>query len=60
MGREGHHFRRRIQDDLGLTGLQGAMTFFAKPFGEMEILALAKAHHDAAGFHLTRPPRLDS
>ena len=29
------------------------MTFFAQPYREMDILALAKAYQDAAGFHLT-------
>jgi len=31
------------------------MTFFAQPFGEMPIIALAKAYQDAAGFHRKRP-----
>ncbi len=35
-------------------------TFFARPFGEMELLALAKAYQDAAGVHLKRPARLDT
>jgi Asp-tRNA(Asn)/Glu-tRNA(Gln) amidotransferase A subunit family amidase len=34
-------------------------TFFAQPFREMELLALAKAYQDAAGFHLKKPTRLD-
>jgi Asp-tRNA(Asn)/Glu-tRNA(Gln) amidotransferase A subunit family amidase len=34
-------------------------TFYARPFGEMELLALAKAYQDAAGFHLKKPTRLD-
>lgn len=42
------------------TGSPTNMTFFARPFGEMEILALAKAYQDVAGFHLQRPSRLDS
>jgi len=36
------------------------MVFYAQPYREMEILALAKAYQDAAGFHLKRPSRLDS
>jgi Asp-tRNA(Asn)/Glu-tRNA(Gln) amidotransferase A subunit family amidase len=36
------------------------VTFFARPFGETELLALAKAYQDAAGFHLKRPARLDA
>lgn len=34
------------------------VTFFARPFREHELLALAKAYQDAAGFHL-REPSLD-
>jgi Asp-tRNA(Asn)/Glu-tRNA(Gln) amidotransferase A subunit family amidase len=30
-------------------------TFFARPFGEMELLALARAYQDAAGWHLKKP-----
>jgi Asp-tRNA(Asn)/Glu-tRNA(Gln) amidotransferase A subunit family amidase len=36
------------------------VTFFARPFGETELLALAKAYQDAAGFHLKRPTKLDA
>jgi Asp-tRNA(Asn)/Glu-tRNA(Gln) amidotransferase A subunit family amidase len=36
------------------------VTFFARPFGEMELLALAKAYQDAAGFHLKRPAALET
>ena len=36
------------------------VTFFARPFGEMELLALAKAYQDAAGFHLKKPTKLDA
>jgi Asp-tRNA(Asn)/Glu-tRNA(Gln) amidotransferase A subunit family amidase len=36
------------------------VTFFARPFGEMELLALAKRYQDAAGFHLKRPAQLDT
>jgi Asp-tRNA(Asn)/Glu-tRNA(Gln) amidotransferase A subunit family amidase len=35
------------------------VTFFARPFGEAELLALAKAYQDAAGFHLIKPSKLD-
>ena len=34
--------------------------FYARPFGEMELLALAKAYQDGAGFHLKRPTALDT
>jgi Asp-tRNA(Asn)/Glu-tRNA(Gln) amidotransferase A subunit family amidase len=38
------------------TGSPTAITFYARPFGEGELLALAKAYQDAAGFHLKHPP----
>jgi Asp-tRNA(Asn)/Glu-tRNA(Gln) amidotransferase A subunit family amidase len=31
------------------------ITFYARPFGEAELLALGKAYQDASGFHLKRP-----
>ena len=37
-----------------------SVTFFARPFGEMDLLALAKAYQDAAGFHLKKPTKLDT
>jgi Asp-tRNA(Asn)/Glu-tRNA(Gln) amidotransferase A subunit family amidase len=36
------------------------VTFFARPFGEGELLALARAYQDAAGHHLKKPTKLDS
>ena len=36
------------------------VTFFARPFGEMELLALAKKYQDAAGFLSARPTALDT
>lgn len=35
------------------------VTFFARPFAEQELLALAKAYQDAAGHHLKKPTKLD-
>ncbi|MBI4472425.1 MAG: amidase [Acidobacteria bacterium] len=32
-----------------------SITFFARPFGEMELLALGKAYQDVARFHLKQP-----
>jgi Asp-tRNA(Asn)/Glu-tRNA(Gln) amidotransferase A subunit family amidase len=49
-----------VPNGFSETGSPTNMTFFAQPFREMEILALARAYQDAAGFHLKRPPRLDS
>jgi Asp-tRNA(Asn)/Glu-tRNA(Gln) amidotransferase A subunit family amidase len=42
------------------TGSPTNVTFFARPFGELELLALAKAYQDAAGFHLRRPKALET
>jgi Asp-tRNA(Asn)/Glu-tRNA(Gln) amidotransferase A subunit family amidase len=49
-------FRMGLRD----TGSPTNVTFFARPFAEMELLALAKAYQDAAGFHLKRPAALDA
>ncbi len=48
-----------IPNGFNETGSPTNVTFFARPFGEMELLALAKAYQDAAGFHLKKPTRLD-
>jgi len=48
-----------IPNGFGDNGSPTNVTFFARPFGEMELLALAKAYQDAAGFHL-KHPTLDS
>lgn len=37
------------------TGQPTNVVFYARPFGEAELLALAKAYQDAAGFHLRKP-----
>jgi Asp-tRNA(Asn)/Glu-tRNA(Gln) amidotransferase A subunit family amidase len=42
------------------TGSPTNMTFYARPFGEMELIALAKAYQDAAGIHLKHPTALDT
>ena len=36
------------------------VTFYGRPFGEMEVIALAKAYQDAAGIHLKHPAALDT
>ena len=36
-------------------GMPTSMTFFARPFGESELLAVAKAYQDASGHHLKHP-----
>ena len=49
-----------VPNGFSETGSPTNMVFYAQPYREMEILALAKAYQDAAGFHLKRPSRLDS
>ena len=36
-------------------GTPTALTLYARPFGEMGLLALTKAYQDASGFHTKRP-----
>src|SRR5262245_27667304 len=36
-------------------GTPTSITFFARPFGESELLAVVKAYQDATGFHLKHP-----
>ncbi len=49
-----------VPNGFGDSGSPTNVTFFARPFGEMELLALAKAYQDAAGFHLKRPRALET
>lgn len=49
-----------IPNGFASTGTPTNVTFYARPFGETELLALAKAYQDAAGFHTKRPTRLDT
>jgi Asp-tRNA(Asn)/Glu-tRNA(Gln) amidotransferase A subunit family amidase len=44
-----------VPNGFAANGSPTAITFMARPFGEAELLALAKAYQDAAGFHLRRP-----
>jgi Asp-tRNA(Asn)/Glu-tRNA(Gln) amidotransferase A subunit family amidase len=41
------------------TGGPTNATIYAQPFRELEIIALAKAYQDAAGFHRQKPTKLD-
>ena len=41
-------------------GIPTNVTFFARPFGEMELLALGKAYQDAAKHHLVKPTKMDA
>ena len=49
-----------VPNGFSEAGTPTNVTFFARPFGELELLALAKAYQDAAGFHLKRPTKLDT
>jgi Asp-tRNA(Asn)/Glu-tRNA(Gln) amidotransferase A subunit family amidase len=49
-----------VPNGFGPTGSPTNFTIFAQPYREMEIIALAKAYQDAAGFHLKRPSALDA
>jgi Asp-tRNA(Asn)/Glu-tRNA(Gln) amidotransferase A subunit family amidase len=49
-----------VPNGFSEAGTPTNVTFFARPFGEMELLALAKAYQDAAGFHTMRPTKLDT
>jgi Asp-tRNA(Asn)/Glu-tRNA(Gln) amidotransferase A subunit family amidase len=41
-------------------GIPTNVTMFARPFGEMELIALAKAYQDAARHHLVKPTKMDA
>ena len=41
------------------TGSPTNAVIYAQPYRELEIIALAKAYQDAAGFHLKKPAKLD-
>jgi Asp-tRNA(Asn)/Glu-tRNA(Gln) amidotransferase A subunit family amidase len=49
-----------VPNGFAETGSPTNLTFFARPFGEMELLALAKAYQDAAGFHLKHPTAMET
>jgi Asp-tRNA(Asn)/Glu-tRNA(Gln) amidotransferase A subunit family amidase len=49
-----------VPNGFASTGQPTNVVLYARPFGEMEMLALAKAYQDAAGFHLKKPTRIDS
>ncbi|HSC26878.1 MAG TPA: amidase family protein, partial [Vicinamibacterales bacterium] len=49
-----------VPNGFGENGQPTNVTFYARPFGETALIALAKAYQDASGFHLRRPARLDA
>jgi Asp-tRNA(Asn)/Glu-tRNA(Gln) amidotransferase A subunit family amidase len=44
-----------VPNGFGEQGSPGSMSFYARPFGEQELIALGKAYQDVAGFHLKKP-----
>jgi Asp-tRNA(Asn)/Glu-tRNA(Gln) amidotransferase A subunit family amidase len=48
-----------VPNGFSQSGLPTSVTFFARPFGESELLAVVKSYQDATGYHL-KHPKLDS
>ena len=48
-----------IPNGFAENGQPTNVTFFARPFREAELLALAAAYQEAAGFHKMKPTKLD-
>jgi Asp-tRNA(Asn)/Glu-tRNA(Gln) amidotransferase A subunit family amidase len=48
-----------IPNGFAENGQPTNVTFFARPFGETELIALAAAYQDAAGFYKQKPAKLD-
>jgi Asp-tRNA(Asn)/Glu-tRNA(Gln) amidotransferase A subunit family amidase len=48
-----------VPNGFNATGSPTNCTIFGRPFNETEIIALAKAYQDVAGFHLLKPTKLD-
>jgi Asp-tRNA(Asn)/Glu-tRNA(Gln) amidotransferase A subunit family amidase len=44
-----------VPNGFNAAGAPTSITFFARPFGESELLAVVKAYQDATGFHLKHP-----
>jgi Asp-tRNA(Asn)/Glu-tRNA(Gln) amidotransferase A subunit family amidase len=44
-----------VPNGFNAAGLPTSITFFARPFGESELLAVVKAYQDATGFHRKHP-----
>ena len=48
-----------VPNGFTAAGTPTNVTFFARPFGEMELLALAKAYQDVAKHHLVKPTKME-
>ena len=49
-----------VPNGFTAAGAPTNVTFFARPFGETELLALAKAYQDVAKHHLVKPTKMDA
>jgi Asp-tRNA(Asn)/Glu-tRNA(Gln) amidotransferase A subunit family amidase len=49
-----------IPNGFAENGQPTNVTFFARPFGESEMLALAVAYQEASGFYRQKPANLDA
>jgi Asp-tRNA(Asn)/Glu-tRNA(Gln) amidotransferase A subunit family amidase len=48
-----------VPNGFAANGQPTNVVFYARPFGETPLLALAKAYQDAAGFHLKKPAKFE-
>ncbi len=48
-----------VPNGFTAAGTPTNVTFFARPFGEMELLALARAYQDVAKHHLVKPVKME-
>jgi Asp-tRNA(Asn)/Glu-tRNA(Gln) amidotransferase A subunit family amidase len=49
-----------VPNGFAANGQPTNMTFYARPFGETALIALAKAYQDATGYHLRKPAKLEN
>ena len=49
-----------LPNGFGETGSPTNAVIYAQPYRELEIIALAKAYQDAAGFHLKKPTKMET
>ena len=49
-----------VPNGFAANGQPTNVTFYARPFAEAPLIALAKAYQDVAKFHLQRPPKLEA
>ena len=49
-----------VPNGFAANGQPTNVTFYGRPFSDTALIALAKAYQDVAGFHMHRPPKLDT